>query len=184
MAHVFGVNWIVCAPTFETFLGHLSLWKGIWNVSRIRGLALTFPKWCEKVKSDEKWQINVALKISWSQEKLARERARADDDYKDFQEDLLELMIISLEISFFKKCGVPPTCAPQFLKNSSWAQGLEKKPFFERVKPPKILPTFFCGLLIHIKNTFCKKNGSKRPFQPSAVVRAIYTRLYGVPAAN
>ena len=119
------------------FWAHLSLWKGIWNVSRIRGLALTFPKWREKVKSDEKWQINVALKISW------RERARADDDYKDFQEDLLELMTISLEISFFKKCGVPPTCAPQFLKNSSWAQGLGKKPFFGRVKPPKILPTFF-----------------------------------------
>ena len=62
----------------------------------------------KKVKSNEKLQINVASKISWSQEKLARERARADDDYKDFQEDLLELMIISLEISFFKKCGVPP----------------------------------------------------------------------------
>ena len=35
------------------------------------------------------------LKIFGSQEKLARERARTDDDYKDFQEDLLELMIIS-----------------------------------------------------------------------------------------
>ena len=31
-----------------------------------------------------------------------------------------------------------------------------------------------CGSRIHIKNTFCKKIGSKRPFQPSAVVRAIY----------
>ena len=71
------------------------------------------------------------LKFFGSQEKLARERARADDDYKDFQEDLLELMIISLEISFFKKCGVPPTGAPQFLKNSSWAQGLEKNLFLE-----------------------------------------------------
>ena len=50
---------------------------------------------------------------------------------------------------------------------------MEKK-LFEGVKPPKILPTFFCGLVIHIKNTFCKKIGSKRSFQPSAVVRAIY----------
>ena len=85
------------------------------------------------------------LKIFGSQEKLARERARTDDDYKDFQEDLLELMIISLEISFFKICGVPPMWAPQFLKNSSWAQGLEKKPFFGGVKPPKKLSNFFAA---------------------------------------
>ena len=41
-------------------------------------------------------------------------------------------------------------------------------------KLKKSLPNFFCGLVIHIKNTFCKKIGSKRSFQPSAVVRAIY----------
>ena len=46
------------------------------------------------------------------------------------------------------------------------------------------LPRNFCGLVIHIKNTFCKKIGSKRSFQPSAVVRAIYPSLYRVPAAN
>ena len=74
--------------------------------------------------------------------------------------------------------------APQFLKNSSWAQGLEKKPFFGGVKPPTGLPKKICALVLYIENTFCKKNGSKRPFQLSAVVRAIYRRLYGVPAAN
>ena len=31
-------------PTFEAFLGHLSLWNEVWNVSRMKGLALTFPK--------------------------------------------------------------------------------------------------------------------------------------------
>ena len=59
-----------------------------------------------------------------------------------------------------------------------------KKQLFQGVKLKKNCPNFFCGSRIHIKNTFCKKNGSKRPFQPSAVVRAIYTRLYGVATAN
>ena len=31
-------------PTSEAFLGHLSLWNEVWNVSRMKGLALTFPK--------------------------------------------------------------------------------------------------------------------------------------------
>ena len=35
-----------------------------------------------------------------------------------------------------------------------------------------------------VQPEFCKKIGSKRPSQPSAVVRTIYTPLYGVPAAN
>ena len=30
--------------TLKAFLGHLSLWKGVWNVSRINELALRFPK--------------------------------------------------------------------------------------------------------------------------------------------
>ena len=74
--------------------------------------------------------------------------------------------------------------APQFWKTSptgadGWNFGL-----FWGVKTPKKSCQFFCGLLTYIKNTFCKKIGSKRPFQPSAVVRAIYTRLYGVATAN
>ena len=32
---------------------------------------------------------------------------------------------------------------------------------------------------MHVQNKFCKEIGSKRPFQPSAVVRAIYRRLWG-----
>ena len=43
---------------------------------------------------------------------------------------------------------------------------------------------FFCGFVIHSGNTFCKQIGSKRPFQSSTVVRAIYRRLCGVATAN
>ena len=60
----------------------------------------------------------------------------------------------------------------------------EKKQLFQGVKPKKSCPTFFCGSVIHIKNTFCKKNRSKHPFEPSVVVRAIYRRLYGGATAN
>ena len=59
-----------------------------------------------------------------------------------------------------------------------------KKQPFQGVKPKKSCPNFFSGSGIHIKNTFCKKIGSKRPFQPSAVVRTIYRCLYGVATAN
>ena len=73
--------------------------------------------------------------------------------------------------------------APNF-----WKSGKSRTPYKKRLfsvgKRKKMLPKFFCGFGIHIKNTFCKKIGSKRPFQPSAVVRAIYTRLYGVATAN
>ena len=31
-------------PTYEVFLGHFSLWNEVWNVSRMKELALTFPK--------------------------------------------------------------------------------------------------------------------------------------------
>ena len=81
----------------------------------------------------------------------------------------------------FSREGVPIPAAPP-----PWKTGppLKKKQLFQGVKPKKNCPTFFCGSVIHIKNTFCKKIGSKRPFQPSAVVRAIYTRLYGVATAN
>ena len=60
----------------------------------------------------------------------------------------------------------------------------EKKLLFRGVKPKKNRSNFFGGLVIHIKNTFWKKIGSKRPFRPSAVVRTIYRRLYGVATAN
>ena len=73
---------------------------------------------------------------------------------------------------------------PQFLQNSGWTQGWRKKAVSEGVKPIESLPRHFCGLVIHIKNTFCKKIGSKWSFQPSAVVRAIYISLYGVATAN
>ena len=53
----------------------------------------------------------------------------------------------------------------------------KKKRLFEGVKPKKNQPNFFCGFLIHIKNTFFKKIGSTRHFQASAVVGTIYRRL-------
>jgi len=63
-------------------------------------------------------------------------------------------------------------------------QGVGEQNLFKGEKPPKTLPKNFYGFLIHIKNTFCKKIGSKRHFQASAVVGTIYRRLYGVTAAN
>ena len=83
--------------------------------------------------------------------------------------------------------GIRKECRTPLWKSepSLWKSGPSpKKQLFQGVKPKKSCPNFFCGSRIHIKNTFCKKIGSKRPFQPSAVVRAIYTRLYGVATAN
>ena len=51
-------------------------------------------------------------------------------------------------------------CAPQFLKNFFWTEGLQKN-LFRGVETPKILPIFFCDVLIHIKNKFCKKKWVK-----------------------
>ena len=52
-AHAFGANWTERPPTSKAFLGHLSLWKGVWNVSRINELALRFPKmvWKSRIGS-------------------------------------------------------------------------------------------------------------------------------------
>ena len=40
------------------------------------------------------------------------------------------------------------------------------------------------SFVIPIKNIFCKKNGPKRLFVASAVVRPFYPSLYGVTATN
>ena len=73
---------------------------------------------------------------------------------------------------------------PQFWQTGKSGTPYEKQQLFQGEKLKKICPNFFCGLPIHIENTFCKKIGSKRSFQPSAVVRAIYRGLYGVATAN
>ena len=70
------------------------------------------------------------------------------------------------------------------LTNREVRDPLQKKQLFQGEKLKKTSPNFFCGLPIHTKNTFCKKIGSKRSFQPSAVVGAIYRGLYGVATAN
>ena len=85
--------------------------------------------------------------------------------------------ILRLFWIFWQKGG-----SRNFCKTQTGSYGW-KKSFLMGVKPPKILP-FFLRPRDTYKNTFCKKIGSKRSFQPSAVVRAIYTPLYGVPAAN
>ena len=79
---------------------------------------------------------------------------------------------ISLWCSFPKLRG-----APHFWKSGQPATSSKKKCPFEGVKPQKNQPTFFGGFSIHMKNTFCKKIGSKRHFQASAVVGTIYRRL-------
>ena len=63
-----------------------------------------------------------------------------------------------------------------FNRNSDILPPAEKNVAFWGVKHKKSWPNFFCGSWMHIKNTFCKKIGSKRPFQPSAVVKTIYRR--------
>ena len=70
------------------------------------------------------------------------------------------------------------------LLNSDIGPPDEKNVAFEGVKPPQKQPIFFCGFLIHIQNTFCKKIGQKRSFRPSAVAKKIYIQLYGVATTN
>ena len=76
---------------------------------------------------------------------------------------------------------------PQFLKKDP--QFLKKAPplkigQFRGQKRPENARNFFHSSATYIKFTFCKKNGSNRPFQPAAVVRRIYCRLYGVATTN
>ena len=78
----------------------------------------------------------------------------------------LQLMISPQEIHIIKKFTVfadQLPVHPHFLRN---AQGSE------------------VNFVICIENTFWKKNGPKRPFQPSAVVRPKMTRLYEVAGTN
>ena len=62
-------------------------------------------------------------------------------------------------------------------------QGPEKDPPRAR----KVTEMTLKKIIAHViptKNIFCKKNGPKRSFVTSAVVRPIYIRLYGATAAN
>ena len=63
-------------------------------------------------------------------------------------------------------------------------RGLGKIACFGGVKPHKTRSNFLGGFVICIENTFWKKIGPKRLFQPSAVVRPKMTRLYGVAGTN
>ena len=58
---------------------------------------------------------------------------------------------------------------PQILKTPPKAPWVEFiiKVLGEKLK--KSQPNFFCGFVIPIKNTFCKKNGKKRSILPPAV---------------
>ena len=70
--------------------------------------------------------------------------------------------------------------SPQFWH---WTPSWKKQRFWGGKTPPKTAQKNY-GFLIHTKNTFCKKNGQKRIFQPSAVAWIIYIRLYGVATTN
>ena len=78
------------------------------------------------------------------------------------------------------------SCAGRTTSLEIWTarDPLREKTALSGGKTKKKLRNFFCGFGIHIKNTFCKIIGPKRPFQPSAVVRAIYSNLYGVATTN
>ena len=76
-------------------------------------------------------------------------------------------------VQHFSREVVPVPAEPPPWKFRQPGTPYEKKTALSGGKTKKKLPNFFCGSVIHIKNTFCKKIGSKRPFQPSAVVRAI-----------
>ena len=67
---------------------------------------------------------------------------------------------------------------------ASQAPPANKNVSFGGVKHKKVDQTIFFVKCIHIKNTFCKKNGQKRSIQPSAVTQTIYIRLYGVATTN
>ena len=75
-------------------------------------------------------------------------------------------------------CSFPGLRAgPQFRKSGQPGTPSEKKLPFGGEKPKKTGRTFFCGFMIPIKNTFCKKIGPKRSIQPSAVTQTFYIRL-------
>ena len=84
----------------------------------------------------------------------------------------------------FSREVVPVPAEPPPWKSGQPGTPYEKKTALSGGKTKKKVAQRFLRLCDTHKNTFCKKNRSKRPFEPSAVVRAIYRRLYGVATAN
>ena len=175
-------------------------------MSRIYGLALTFPNngvkksnWIKNDKLMELWKFltftnpssDGGTHIQWSImfHVLSYQQSSQIQVLSSDQPKLLSRFVIVDDhfirniIQHLTKIVDQLPHHPQFWKNSSRTQGLGEKAFF-RGKKTKNLPIFFYGFLIHVKNTFCKKNGSNRHFQASAVAGTIYRRLYGVTAAN
>ena len=68
--------------------------------------------------------------------------------FKGFEQELLAV----------KDCS--PVCSAIFEK-LFLDLGAAKKSLFRGVKTPKVRPIFFCDVLIHIKNKFCKKKWVK-----------------------
>ena len=78
---------------------------------------------------------------------------------------------------------IPPQIWETPRKFEKPSKALEK----DLTRAPKMTEMTLKKILAHvipIKNIFCKKNGPKRSFVASAVVRPIYIRLYGATAAN
>jgi len=70
---------------------------------------------------------------------------------------------------------------------AKWPPGLrgsKESTFFGGKKWQKSAVFCFFGKTKYMKNTFCKKIGSKTSFQLSAMGKAIYTPLYEVATAN
>ena len=74
--------------------------------------------------------------------------------------------------------------APQFWKTSPSGADAWNSGSFWGVKNPQKSAKKFVRSRHTYKKYFLKKIRSKPPSQPSAVVRAIYIRLYGVATAN
>ena len=86
---------------------------------------------------------------------------------------------VEVDSSFRKLRG-----APQFLENSSLRTDARNfGPFWLGKNPQKPVKKVLWPRDTY-KKYLLQKNGSKRPFQPSVVVRAIYISLFGVATAN
>ena len=66
-------------PTSEAFLGNLSLWNEVWNVSRMKELALTFPKMLWKSQIGPKMTESESLENYQLSQKIAAAAAAGSE---------------------------------------------------------------------------------------------------------
>ena len=160
--------WIRGKHLIFTFCGlERAIFQSVWRFSEIEGRPsilenyLTVDWWSSSIPLPQIFLMNC---ITWFSKIEGRP-------------SILENHLVA----FTKMNGNVPL---NFGKPPHWGPVLGTFGLFWGVKPQRRLSNFFCSSGTDIKNTFCKKNGSKRPFLPSAVVRVFYIRLYGVATAN